>query len=265
MPETVENTILSERNAAGVVTLTLNRPELHNAFDDRLIADLTGALKRLEGDAAVRAVVLAASGKSFSAGADLNWMRRMAGYSQDENFTDAMHLAELMLTLYQLNKPTIAKIQGSAYGGGVGLVACCDMAVAAETASFRLSEVALGLLPAVISPYVVRAIGERQARRYFLTAERFAAQEARRIGLVHEVVPLEGLDSAVERWLTALADNSPAALRAAKELIRAVSPGPIDKTLIEDTAWRIANIRASDEGREGVEAFLNKRKPAWKG
>ena len=259
----IDTTILIETNAAGVATLTLNRPELHNAFDDRLIADLTQELNRLEADPAVRAVVLAASGKSFSAGADLNWMRRMAGYSKQENFRDAMDLAELMLTLNELNKPTIARVQGAAYGGGVGLVACCDIAIASEAASFRLSEVALGLIPAVISPYVIQAIGERQARRYFLTAERFTAQEAQYLGLVHQVVPAEALDETVASVLTTLDNNGPAAIKAAKELIRAVGHSPIDNTLIEDTASRIAEIRASAEGREGVDAFLNKRKTAW--
>jgi methylglutaconyl-CoA hydratase len=212
----------------------------------------------------VRLVVLAASGQSFSAGADLNWMRRMADYSYQQNLADALALAELMRTLNNLAKPTIAKVQGPAYGGGVGLVACCDIAVASETASFSLSEVRLGLIPAVISPYVVNAIGERQARRYFLSAERFGAREAQRIGLVHEVVAAEELDGAVARLLDTLAGNSPAAMAAAKDLARAVSRGPIDATMIEDTARRIAEIRASPEGREGLNAFLDKRKPSWR-
>lgn len=255
-------TILTEF-AAGVATLTLNRPELHNAFDDVLISELSAELNRLQADPAVRVVVLAAAGKSFSAGADLNWMRRMAGYSQPENFQDAMVLADLMYTLDGLAKPTLAKVQGAAYGGGVGLVACCDIAIAAETASFRLSEVALGLIPAVISPYVVNAIGERQARRYFITAERFSAAEAQRMGLVHQVVAPEALDRRVEQLFKTLADNGPAAMIAAKKLARAVSRGPIDAAMREDTARRIAEIRASAEGREGLTAFLDKRKPAW--
>jgi methylglutaconyl-CoA hydratase len=207
--------------------------------------------------------VLAANGKSFSAGADLNWMRRMAEYSYQQNLTDALALAELMRTLNTLAKPTVAKVQGPAYGGGVGLVACCDLAIASEAASFSLSEVKLGLIPAVISPYVVNAIGERQARRYFLTAEPFSAHEAQRIGLVHEVVPPQELDAALAKLLATLAGNGTAAMVAAKDLARAVSRGPIDMVMIEDTARRIAEIRTSAEGREGLAAFLNKRKPAW--
>jgi methylglutaconyl-CoA hydratase len=255
--------ILTQINAAGVATVTLNQPELHNAFDDQLIADLTAELKRLEADERVRVVILAASGRSFSAGADLNWMRRMASYSEEQNLADARALAELMRTLNELRRPTIARVQGPAYGGGVGLVACCDIAVAADTASFSLSEVKLGLIPAVISPYVVNAIGERQARRYFLTAERFSASEAHRLGLIHEVTPLDGLDAAVAKLLGTLAGNGPAAMVAAKDLARSVSRGPLDSALIEDTARRIATLRASAEGREGLAAFLGKRSPHW--
>lgn len=257
-------TLLSELDARGVGTVTLNRPDLHNAFDDALIADLTHELRRLESDAQVRVVILAAAGKSFSAGADLNWMRRMADYSFQQNLADALMLAELMRTLNDLAKPTIAKVQGPAYGGGVGLVACCDIAVASDAASFSLSEVKLGLIPAVISPYVVRAIGERQARRYFVTAERFDALAARRIGLVHEVAPAERLDTVVAGLLDDLSGNGPAAMMAAKNLVATVSRGPIDTAMIEDTARRIAEIRSSDEGREGLSAFLDKRKPVWR-
>jgi methylglutaconyl-CoA hydratase len=256
-------TIQTELKEAGVATLTLNRPQLHNAFDDVLVAELTAELQRLENDPTVRIVVLAANGRSFSAGADLNWMRRMAEYSRDENFSDAMALGELMRTLNDLAKPTVAKVQGAAYGGGVGLIACCDIAIASVAASFRLSEVALGLIPAVIGPYLVRAIGERQARRYFVTAERFDAEAAHRMNLIHQVVPAQALDGAVDAMLDTMTGNGPAAMVAAKDLIRAVSHGPIDRTMIEDTAGRIASIRASTEGREGVSAFLNKSKPAW--
>jgi len=258
-----EATILTALNTAGVATLTLNRPELHNAFDDYLISQLTAELRRLEAETAVRVVVLAARGKSFSAGADLNWMRRMATYSEEQNLRDARSLAELMRTLNGLGKPTIAKVQGAAYGGGVGLVACCDIAIATDTATFCLSEVKLGLIPAVISPYVVSAMGARQARRYFLSAERFDAVEARRTGLVHDVVPAAELDSRVDELLNTLAGNGPAAMVAAKDLIQAVSDRPLDDTVIEDTARRIATIRASREGQEGLNAFLSKRKPAW--
>jgi len=254
------NTTLEE----GVATLCLNRPEIHNAFDDVLISGLTGELKRLEDDDAIRVVVLAAKGKSFSAGADLNWMRRMADYSRDENLSDARALAALMQTLDRLEKPVIARVQGAAFGGGVGLVACCDIAIASATASFSLSEVKLGLIPAVISPYVVNAIGERQARRYFLTAERFSAHEALRIGLVHELVTAEELDARIGQVVGILRQNGPCAMRSAKDLARAVSRSPIDAALIDDTANRIADIRSGLEGREGVAAFLEKRTPTWR-
>ncbi len=260
----LDESLFTEVDARGTATLTLNRPALHNAFDDRLIADLIQELHELQADPQVRVIVLAAAGKSFSAGADLNWMRRMAEYSWEQNMADAMALAELMHTLNTLPKPTLAKVQGPAYGGGVGLVACCDIAVAAETAVFSLTEVRLGLIPAVISPYVIDAIGERQARRYFLTGEPFNAQEARRIGLVHEVVAPEALDEAVAKLLAVIAGNGPAAMGAAKELIHTVSRGSVDIVMIEETARRIANIRTSPEGREGLSAFLNKRQPNWR-
>ncbi len=258
-----EATILRETSATGVATLTLNRPRLHNAFDDVLINDLTAELKSLELDSKVRVVVLTATGKSFSAGADLNWMRRMADYSHEQNRDDARKLAGLMAVLNNLGKPTVARIQGAAFGGGVGLVACCDMVIAADTATFCLSEVKLGLIPAVISPYVVNAIGERQARRYFLSAERFNAQEAWRIGLVHEVVSVGDLDARVDRLLKVLAGNGPEAMVAAKDLAQSVSRGPLDSALQEDTAQRIAQVRAGNEAKEGLSAFLEKRKPAW--
>lgn len=244
--------------------LTLNRPEKHNAFDDELIAELTESLRSLEADDSTRVVVLSAAGRSFSAGADLNWMRRMAGYSKEENQRDAMHLAALMRTLAHLRKPTIARVQGPAYGGGVGLVACCDIAVASHEASFALSEAKLGLVPAVISPYVVAAIGERAARRYFLTGERFTAAEAWRLGLVHELARDNGeIDQAVGEIVDALLACGPVAQREAKDLIRAVANRPVTGELIQDTAERIARIRSSPEGREGVASFLEKRRAAW--
>ena len=257
------NHILTEIREDGVATVTLNRAEVHNAFNDTVIADLTGTLCRLGDDDKVQAVVLRAEGKSFSAGADLGWMQRMAGYGHAENLADAGALAELMRVLNFLPKPTVARVQGAAFGGGVGLVACCDIAIASDAASFSLSEVRLGLIPAVISPYVVAAIGERAARRYFLTAERFGADEALRIGLVHQVVPADQLDSAVDTILTRLSEGGPAAQRAAKDLIFAVAHRPVDAGLIHDTAERIATVRASSEGREGLAGFLEKRKPAW--
>jgi methylglutaconyl-CoA hydratase len=247
----------------GVATVILNRPDIHNAFDDALIAALTNRFAALEDDPNVRVVVLKAAGMSFSAGADLNWMRRMAGYSEPENLADARGLATLMQRLNFLPKPTIAAVQGPAYGGGVGLVAACDIAVAVESAAFALTEVRLGLIPAVISPYVVSAIGERAARRYFLTAERFDAATAYRLGLVHEVVAPAELDAAVGRHIANLLQGGPVAQAAAKKLIRRVGRGTINVAMIDDTAERIARARAGEEGREGLTAFLEKRKPSW--
>ena len=251
------------REDSGVATVTLQRPEVHNAFDDGLIAELTATLAGLDADADVRVVVLAATGRSFSAGADLQWMKRMAQYAEAENLRDARSLAGLMRTLDRLTKPTIARVQGAAFGGGVGLVACCDLAIAARDAVFCLSEVRLGLIPAVISPYVVQAIGARAARRYFLTAERFDATEAQRLGLVNDVVDADDLDAAIARVVKRLLAGGPAAIAAAKALIAVVDNRPIDDAVIDDTAHRIARQRAGAEGREGIAAFLDKRPAAW--
>jgi methylglutaconyl-CoA hydratase len=257
-----ESLAIERQGPIGLVTM--NRPDRHNAFDDVLIAELTEALRSMEAEDGIRVIVLSGAGKSFSAGADLNWMKRMAGFSMDENRRDAMGLATLMRTLAHLRKPTLARVQGAAYGGGVGLVACCDIAVAAQSATFSLSEARLGLIPAVISPYVVAAIGERAARRYFLTAERFDAAEAWRIGLVHELVgDHESLDDRIGEIVDAMLACSPSAQREAKELIRAVASRPVTSELIQDTAERIARIRSSPEGREGVAAFLEKRRASW--
>jgi methylglutaconyl-CoA hydratase len=253
---------VEHQGAVGLVTL--NRPERHNAFDDALIEELTSALRTLEADDSVRVVVLGGAGKSFSAGADLNWMKRMSGYSRDENQRDAMQLGALMRTLAQLGKPTIARVCGAAYGGGVGLVACCDIAVASQDATFALSEVKLGLIPAVISPYVVAAMGERAARRYFMTGERFDAAEAWRLGLVNEICKDEDeVDGKIGDLIDALLLCGPVAQREAKELVRAVASRPVTSELIRDTAERIARLRASPEGREGVAAFLEKRRASW--
>ena len=257
-----QDTLQTEINQ-GVGTIRMNRPDVHNAFDDVLIATLSAELRRLDGLPEARVIVLSASGKSFSAGADLNWMRRMAKYSQEENLRDGMALAGLMRTLDEMRKPTIARVQGAALGGGVGLVACCDIAIASMEAVFSLSEVRLGLIPSVISPYVIAAIGEREARRYFLTAERFDAVEARRIGLVHEVVNTEALDAAVANMTAHLLKGGPQALEAAKKLIVDVSRRPMDDALLAETARRIAAIRVEAEGQEGLAAFFDKRPPAW--
>lgn len=255
----------SSIDARGVARVTLDRPEVHNAFDDALIAGLTGEYRRLGDDARVRVVVLAANGKSFSAGADLNWMRRMAAYSEAENLRDSQALAELMRRIDRLGKPTIAAVQGNAFAGGTGLIACCDIAIAVDTAQFAITEVRLGLVPAVISPYLIRALGERAARRLFLTAERFDALEARRLGLIHEVVLADGLTDAVERAVTALLEGGRESQRAAKALVAHVSASSLDDALIAHTAATIARVRVSQEGREGIAAFLEKRKPAWRG
>jgi methylglutaconyl-CoA hydratase len=259
---TYQSIITEVDNAVGI--LTLNKAERHNAFDEVLIAEITAGLRELAADPRVRAVVLSSTGKSFCAGADLNWMKRAAGYSQEENLRDAHKLAELMRTLNELPKPTIARVQGPAYGGGVGLIAACDIAVATYDALFALTEVKLGILPAVISPYVLAAIGERHARRYMLTAERLSAAEAYRIGLLHEIVPgEEQLDEAIGEILDSLLKNGPQAQAQCKGLIRAVSGQPIDETTIEETAQRITSVRSSPEGKEGLTAFLEKRKPNW--
>lgn len=258
------DTLIETADARGVARLTLNRPALHNAFDDALIARLTEALARLGADRTIRAVVLGGAGKSFSAGADLDWMRRMASYSREENQRDAEGLARLMHALDRLPKPVIAAVQGAAYGGGVGLVAACDIAIAAEGASFCLSEVKLGLIPAAISPYVVAAIGPRQARRYFQTAEVISAERALALGLVHEVVAADALDQEVERVVAALLDGAPEAEAEAKDLVFLVQGREIDPELIRETAWRIADRRVSPEGRAGLAAFLGKTLPPWR-
>jgi methylglutaconyl-CoA hydratase len=257
-----ESLAVERQGPIGLVTM--NRPQKHNAFDDVLIGELTESLRAMEADDAVRLVVLSGAGKSFSAGADLHWMKRMAGFSKEENQRDAMGLGALLRTLAHLRKPTVARVQGAAYGGGAGLVAACDIAVASQDASFSFSEAKLGLVPAVISPYAVAAIGQRAATRYFLTGERFDAAEAWRLGLVHELATSEGeLDERVGEVVDALLAAGPVAQREAKELIRAVAGRPVTSELIQDTAERIARIRSSPEGREGVAAFLEKRRASW--
>ena len=246
-----------------VAQLRLNRPELHNAFDADLIAALTAALEQLATDPDVRVVVLAGEGASFSAGADLNWMRGMAAASEAENRDDALALARLMRTLDELPKPTIARVHGPAFGGGVGLVACCDIAFGTPEAKFGLTESKLGLLPAVISPYVIAAIGARQARRWFASAELFDANEAQRIGLLHDVVNTTALDTAVQRQIDLLLKAGPIASASAKQLVRRVAVEHDGSRLDADNAALIARLRVSSEGQEGLSAFLGKRKPSW--
>jgi methylglutaconyl-CoA hydratase len=254
---------LQIEKANKVATVRLNRPDKHNAFDEHLIAELTQAFRDIAGNAAVRVVVLAANGPSFSAGADLGWMKRMSALGREENERDSLLLADLMAAIDRCPKPVVGVVQGAAFGGGVGLVACCDIAIATTSASFCLSEVRLGLIPAVISPYVAAAIGPRACRRYFLTAEKFDAATAERLGLVHRVVAPEALAEARDQILGHLLKGGPAALAAAKDLIQRVSYAKIDEALRRDTAWRIADARASDEGKEGIATFLEKRKPNW--
>ena len=246
-----------------VATVVLARPGVRNAFNDEVIAELSHAFTQLGDDPQVRAIVLMAEGPAFCAGADLNWMRRMADYTRDENIEDAGKLAFMLRAIYECPKPTIARVQGDVYAGGMGLVAACDMAVSVDTANYCLSEVKLGLIPATISPYVIRAMGARAAHRYFLTAERFGAAEALRIGFVHEVVSVDALDAKVGELVSALTSASPNAVRECKKLVQDVAERDITRLLIERTVEGIADIRASDEGKEGVQSFLQKRKPAW--
>ena len=248
----------------GVAKLILNRPDVHNAFDDLLIAKIITALTQIETNDDIRVVVLTSQGKHFSAGADLNWMKRMAILSEQENREDAQQLAELMHQLNNLNKPTIALVNGAAYGGAVGLIACCDIAIATQRSRFCLSEVKIGLSPAVISPFVVGAIGERAARRYFLSAEAFDAQKAEQLGLLHDVVADEvALAEQGEQLINVLLQNSPQAMNKTKQLIKEVSRGSIDKNMRDYTVNLIASIRVSDEGQEGLSSFLEKRQPKW--
>lgn len=249
----------------GVATLTLNRPDVHNAFDDHMIAELIQVLKDLANNDDVRMLILAANGKNFSAGADINWMRSMAEKNFGQNQADAEELATLMHRLDKFPKPTIALVNGAAFGGAVGLVACCDIAIAEEKASFCLSEVRIGLIPAVISPYVMRAIGERQSRRYFITAERFSAATALDIGLVHQVAKDGELQASADQFITGMLQNSPAAMGAAKALIHNIYNRKISNNVIAHTTQAIAEIRVSKEGQEGLTAFLSKRPPAWLG
>ncbi len=247
----------------GVAVLWLNRPEVRNAFNETMIAELTAAFAELEADPAVRAVVLAGHGKVFCAGADLNWMKRMGEMDFEENRKDAVAFGAMLNRLHTLNKPTIARVHGAAFAGGMGLIAACDIAAASTETEFAVSEVRLGLTPATISPYVIAAMGERAARRYFLTAERFTAAEAYRIGFIQEIAQPDELDATVNAILGEIVQGAPGAHAVTKELIRAVAKRPLSPELMADMAVRIASARASDEGREGVRSFLEKRAPAW--
>jgi methylglutaconyl-CoA hydratase len=255
---------LDVRRDGSVAHVFLNRPELRNAFNETVIAELDAAFRELGADATVRAIVLGGHGKAFCAGGDLNWMRAMADYSWERNRADAQALADMLWTIWRCPHPIVGRLHGDCYAGGVGLAAVCDVLVAAEDMHFCLSEARLGLLPATIGPYVVRAMGEQAARRWFTTAERFSAAEAQRVGFVHERVSAQALDTRVEAVVAAWTANGPQAVRASKQLVKDLAGQPITDALRADTARRIADIRASDEGKEGVAAFLQKRDPAWK-
>jgi methylglutaconyl-CoA hydratase len=257
----MKHLLLNFRDA--VATVTLNRPEVRNAFNDEVIAEMTAVFSELGDRTEVRCIVLAGNGPAFCAGADLNWMKRMADYSHDENVADAAALAQMLRTIFNSPKPTVARVQGDCYAGGMGLVAACDIAVVVDSAQFCLSEVKLGLIPATISPYVIRAMGTRPAHRYFLTAERFSALEAHRIGFVHEVVEASQLDAKVRELSLALVQAGPDAVKACKALVHDVAGKEITQMLVDRTVEGIANIRVSPEGREGVQSFLQKRKPSW--
>jgi methylglutaconyl-CoA hydratase len=248
-----------------VAHVFLNRPEVRNAFNDAVIGELTAAFTALGQDSTLRAIVLGGHGKAFCAGADLSWMRAMADYSWEQNRADAQALADMLYTVWRCPVPVVGRIHGDCYAGGVGLAAVCDVLVASEAAGFCLSEAKLGLLPGTISPYVIRALGEQASRRYFVTAERFSAAQAHALGFVHELCTAESLDARVDEIVAALCANGPMAVRACKQLVQDVAGAPLDEALRAETARRIADIRASDEGREGVQAFLNKRKPSWLG
>jgi methylglutaconyl-CoA hydratase len=250
--------------AGQVATVTLNRPDVRNAFNETMIAEVTSAFQSLDGRDDVRAVVLAANGKAFCAGADLNWMKKMAGYSDEENRADAMRLTAMLSAIYHCNKPVIARVSGDAYAGGMGLICACDIVVALDTARFCLSEARLGLIPATIAPYVIRALGEQASRRYFTTAELFDCATALRLGLVSESVSEEQLDATVQQLADTLCANGPHAVRACKQLVQDIAGRELDEALIADTASRIARVRASAEGREGVASFLEKRTPSWR-
>lgn len=257
------DTLKVDKTPAGIALVWLNRPDVRNAFNETMIAEITAAFRALDADADVRAIILAGQGKAFCAGADLNWMKKMAGYTFEQNYDDALGLANMLHTIHAVTKPTLARVHGPAFAGGMGLVAACDIAVAGQSAEFCLSEVKLGLVPATISPYVIAAMGERAAYRYMLTAEPFPAAEAYRIGFVQEIAQDEELDGVINQVLGHLVLGAPAAHAATKDLLRAVAGQRLGPDLIKDTATRIAAARASDEGKEGIRSFLEKRKAAW--
>jgi methylglutaconyl-CoA hydratase len=258
-----EPTVIIDTDSRGVATVRLNRADKHNAFDDSVIAELDSAFARIATDPKLKLMVLASEGRSFSAGADLGWMQRMASYSHEENVNDARALAEMLRKLNNMPQPTIARVQGAAYGGAVGLVACCDLAIGSQRAKFCLSEVKIGLIPATISPYVIAAMGQRAARRYFISAEVINADVALGLGLLSEVVDAAQLDQSVDTFIQTLLGNGPQATRDGKRLVLDYADRPIDAELREDSCRRIADIRVSAEGQQGLAAFLEKRPAPW--
>lgn len=260
------DTLTLTQDDRGIATVTLNRPDVHNPFNAQMIAEITQAFTQLAEDASCRVIVLTGAGKSFSAGADINWMRDMVHASEAENKADSLQLAAMLRAIYFCPKPTIARVNGHAFGGGVGLISCCDIAVGVAQAKFGLTEVKLGLVPAVISPYVIRAVGERQARRLFLTAEIFSASQALDLSLLHITCAPEELDDQVDAQIALLLGNGPNAVAAAKTLTAMTTGADVtqQKTIDENTAALIARIRVSDEGQDGLNAFLNKQSPSWK-
>ncbi len=259
----MEQSVIYSVDERNVATVTLNRPEKHNAFDDDMISELTRVFKKAAEDSTVRALILRAEGKSFSAGADLNWMKKMASFTKEQNESDALALAVMLQTLYEMPKPTIARVQGAAFGGAVGLIACCDIAIGSKLSKFCLSEVKIGLIPATISPYVVEAMGTRVSRRYFQTAEVFSARRARRLGLLSESVTEDELDSTIDSLLSNILKNGPQAVAKAKSLVQWVSSQEINDSLLSETSKLIAEVRTSEEGQEGLSAFLEKRSASW--
>lgn len=259
------NNLTYHTDARGVVTITLDRAEKHNAFNDEMIAELITSFEQVNADQSARALVLAANGRSFCAGADLGWMRQMAEYSYEQNKQDADKLAAMFATLNSISVPTIARVQGAAYGGAIGLIACCDIAIANKMSKFCLSEVKIGLVPATISPYVINVMGAHVAKRYFMTAEVFSSRRARRLGLVAETVSEDSLDETIDSLLKNILNNGPTAVKAAKALVADIADKPLDSALIEQTSELIARTRVSPEGQEGLNAFLNKRPPNWRG
>ncbi|MFK8042413.1 enoyl-CoA hydratase/isomerase family protein [Congregibacter sp.] len=263
MTEDKQSLVRCSISTDGVARVSLNRPEKHNAFDDVMIALMKTHFDDLEKRDDVRAVILQAEGKSFSAGADLNYMKRMADFDYGHNLDDARALATMLQTLKTLPHPTVARVQGNAFGGAIGLISCCDIAIASDAALFGLTETRIGLIPATIGPHVTEAIGARWARRLFLSAERFDAARAREIQLIHEYCDAAALDQRVDDVVTALLQNGPEAMRAAKVLVRDITGKPVDPQMIDDTSARIAHLRVSSEGQEGLQAFLHKRPPSW--